>query len=78
MHPTETILGNAFIMSNIPLARPNHIRRVLLHFFSLGGCFEAYPTRKWWFEPQFQGGLEVAHHKEAAPPPTDISLTPNP
>jgi hypothetical protein len=78
MHPTETILGNAFILSNIRLARPNHIRRVLLHFFPIGGCFEAYPTRKWWFEPQFHGGLEVAHHKAAAPPPTDISLTANP
>ncbi len=78
MHPTETVLGNAFILSNIPLKRPKYIRRVLLHFFSIGGCFEAYPSRSWWFEPQFQGGLEVAHHKSAAPPPTDISLTPNP
>jgi hypothetical protein len=75
MHPTEAVLGNAFILSDIPLARPSHIRRVLLHFFPIGGCFEAYPTRKWWFEPQFHGSLEVAHHKVAAPPPTDISLT---
>jgi hypothetical protein len=78
IHPTEIVLGNAFIASNIPLARPNHIRRVLLHFFSIGGCFEAHPTRRWWFEPQFQGALEVAHHKVAAPPATDISLTPSP
>jgi hypothetical protein len=76
MHPTETVLARIFIESEIPLARPNHIRRIMLHFFPMGACYDAYPGRRWWFEPQFRGGLEVAHHNVEAPPPSDVSLTP--
>jgi len=68
-HPTEMAFANAFIHSGLPVARPRHIRRVLLHFFPTGGCFEAFPRRRWYVEHQYAGGLIVAHHKRLEPGP---------
>lgn len=66
IHPTESVLANTFLASSIPIARPSYIRKVFFHFFPSGGCFEVFPRNKWWFESQYEGGIEVAHHKRLA------------
>jgi hypothetical protein len=79
VHPSEMTLAKVLMQSRLPLARPKHIRRVILHTFPVGGVFEFFPNRRWWVEPQYQGGLVVAHHKREAPPEAPVvTVTPQP
>jgi hypothetical protein len=75
-HPSEMVLGNTFIQSDLPIARPRYIRRVLLHLFPIGGCYEAFPRRDWWISPQYRGGLVTAHHKRPAAEPVQVTMNP--
>lgn len=76
IHPSEMTLANSLVRTKVPLASPRHIRRILLHFFPVGGVYELFPNRRWWASPQYSGGLMVAHHRRNAPEQPRLTLNP--
>src|SRR5260370_8688619 len=63
IHPSEMTLARSLVQMSLPLARPVHIRRVLLHLFPVGCVYELFPARKWVAEAQYAGGIIAAHHR---------------
>jgi hypothetical protein len=78
IHPSEMILAKSLVQTVLPVARPTHIRRVLLHSFTAGGVYELFPNRRLWAAPRYQGGLVVAHHRRNAPEQPVVGLNTRP
>lgn len=76
IHPSEMTLAGSLVRMALPLARPTHIRRVLLHLFPVGGVYELFPARKWVAEAQYAGGIIAAHHRRNAPDQPQLTITP--
>ncbi len=63
IHPSEMTLANSLVRGGVPVMRPVHIRRVVLHVFPVGCVYELFPGRKFVTQPQYAGGLVAAHHQ---------------
>jgi hypothetical protein len=75
VHASEMTLADSLMRTVLPLVRPTHIRRVLLHVFPVGSVYELFPGRKWLAKPQYMGGLIAAHHQRKAPDPAQMGIT---
>ncbi len=76
IHPSEMTLAGSLVRMALPLARPTHIRRVLLHLFPVGCVYELFPARKWVAEAQYAGGIIAAHHRRKAPDQPQTTIAP--